>query len=64
MSGCPSVQIRNRGSGYVKQLKTGSGAKTELDTKLADLLAARDAMDAKLKMPAVYAEKTDIKGPK
>jgi hypothetical protein len=63
MSGCPSVQIRNRGSGYVKQ-STGGGAKTELDTKLADLLAARDAMDAKLKMPVVHTEKTDNRGPK
>lgn len=63
MSGCPSVQIRNRGSGYVKSA-SGSGTKTELDTKLADLLAARDAMDAKLKMPVVHAEKTDNRGPK
>ena len=48
MSCCPSVRCRNTGSGYIKP---DSGKCSELDTKMADLLAARAAQDATIWAP-------------
>jgi len=44
---CSGIKCRNTGSGYVKP-DTNSAASRELDTRMADLLAAREAQDVKI----------------
>ena len=47
MSRCSGILCRNRGSGYVKGETDSEGAR-ELEKRMADLCAARDAQDAKI----------------
>jgi hypothetical protein len=47
MSRCSGILCRNRGSGYVKG-ETDSESARELEKRMADLCAARDAQDAKI----------------
>jgi hypothetical protein len=44
---CSGIKCRNTGSGYVKP-DSDSAASRELDKRMADLLAAREAQDAKI----------------
>lgn len=47
MSCCPGIKCKNTGSGYVKADCGTEGAR-ELEKRMADMLAARDAQDAKI----------------
>ncbi len=47
MSCCPGIKCKNTGSGYTKP-SGGSGAASEIDTRMKDLLAARAADDARI----------------
>jgi hypothetical protein len=47
MSRCSGILCRNRGSGYVKS-ETDSESARELEKRMADLCAARNAQDAKI----------------
>jgi hypothetical protein len=45
MSYCSGIKCRNTGSGYEKQ---ATGASTEMDARMKDLLAKRAADDARI----------------
>lgn len=56
MSSCPSIRVRNTGSGYVKESTASSDAAKELAARLAE----RATQDARIWGPVIAAAPTPI----